>query len=188
MRNDIESLDIYFKGFFDTVLSNKALMTIAAKLILEFNQYVDMLASSNPHRFHHVYEWNRVGDASSRLFQLSAVPTTNGIIISYDFNQSVTPNDNGQFFPDKATVMESGQQVSFETNQPVPVQDSFRVGVFTFVPGGMDTNGAFQDTFMTYFIARKLTLERTIDAVQSSTLSRATGIKDGMRVNDSIIS
>lgn len=184
-------LEQYFDGFFDTIERNEltAELATATRMMTEFGLYVDSYASANPHRLHHVYEWGMVGQQQGRLFNLTAVPAGNSVIITYEFLPSVVPNENGVVFTDKATVMESGETVTFETNKPVPINDgeTFRVGQFTFVPGGVDTNGAFQETFMLYFASRKI--EATIRSIKMkpSALTRSGGERDAKRIYDSII-
>jgi hypothetical protein len=185
----INRLDNYFNGFFEAIRDGEkeAEFKTAVQMILEFGQYIDMLASANPHRFHHVYEWNQVGNQAGRLFELSAVPTAGGTMITYEFLPSTTPNDNGQVFVDKASVMESGQSVTFTTDKPVPIDDqTFRVGSFTFVPGGNDTNGAFREQFMIYFANRTNLITGSSKTMKPSSLTKAGGYKDGMRIYDRI--
>lgn len=183
------SLDDYFDGFFDAIEQgeSKAEYSRAIKMIAEFGVYVDMLASANPHRLHHVYEWGQVGTESGRLFDLTAVPSGTGVVITYNFKQSTVPNENGVVFANKASVMESGETVSFETNRPVPIGDGkFRVGRFTFVPGGMDTNGAFMETFMLYFSTRAQEFSDASYTMPRSNSTRAAGTRDGKIIYDRI--
>lgn len=187
MRN---KLDKYFDGFFTAVKTQEpvAEMRTAAQLVTEFGQYMDMQAAANPHRFHHVYEWNRVGQADARLFELNIIPTPIGTSITYELKQSSTPNDNGFVFADKATVMESGQSVTTTPEGPVPVDrgESFRVGSFTFVPGGYDTNGAFRETFMLYFTTRTNVIVKKNKVIRPHGLTYGSGYKDGASIYDNI--
>lgn len=189
MKGKIEQ---YFDGFFDSIERNElpAEMATAARMIAEFGMYVDSYAAANPHRLHHVYEWGMVGEQQGRLFELTAVPTGNSVVITYELLPSVVPNENGVIFTDKATVMESGETVTFETDKPVPINDgeTFRVGQFTFVPGGPATNGAFRETFMLYFASRRIEISTRSLKMKPSALTRAGGERDGKRIYDSIIS
>ena len=159
-------------------------------MIVEFGLYVDSYASSNPHVLHHVYEWGAVGDQQARLFDLKAVPAGNGVVITYEFLPSVVPNENGVVFTNKAQVMESGDTVTFETNKPVPINDgeTFRVGQFTFKPGGEGTTGAFREVFMLYFAAKRIDGINDNLKMKPSVLTRAGGERDGKRIYDRIIS
>lgn len=176
----------YFKGFFNGVkaaLPEKATV-VAYKLVTEFNLYMDAMARSNHARFHHVYEWNMVGEEAGRLFSLQVSPMPNGAVISYSLLPSVMPNENGVVFVNKAIVMESGEQVSFTTDKPVPIgDDQFRVGEFTFIPGGMDTNGAFRETFITYFMTvPQIQMQQKNITINQSGNSEMAGYHDARRL------
>lgn len=187
MRNKIST---FFDGFFDALKAEEpaAEFKTAAQLILEFGQYVDAMAAANPHRFHHVYEWNQVGQEDARLFELKAIPSGSSVVITYEFKKSLTPNDNGVVFADKATVMESGQSVTTSPRGPVPINDGemFRVGPFTFTPGGNDTNNAFRDTFMLYFASRSNLSTRGNKKINKGTMSYSDGYRAGVSVYDRI--
>jgi hypothetical protein len=181
----------YFKGLFDTLENDQVIAAIALgkRLGFEFSGYVDMLASANPQRLHHVYEWNQVGNPSARLFEIDVLPMNKGGIITYKFLPSLTPNDNGVIFADKAEVMESGAEVSFSTNEPVPLSDGeFRVGQFTFNPGGIETVGAFRETFMLYFARIVNDVKTPNIQINASPLTYRQGVRDGGRIYDSLSS
>lgn len=188
MRKDLGD---YFDGFFAAVKREEPLAEFktAAQLIVEFGQYVDMLSAANPQRLHHVYEWGQVGSQEGRLFELSATPTAQGVIITYEFRDSMVPNDSGVVFAKKAEVMESGESVTTTPTRPVPMDggESFRVGSFTFVPGGPETSGAFRETFMLYFANRANLIRATNQTLRPSSVTRSGGYADGKRVYDSII-
>lgn len=182
----------YFNNFFREVESSQREMEYktAWKLVTEFGEFVDMRARSSPNKLHHVYEWNMVGNRNARLFEMNITPTSNGCIISYEFLKSIVPNDNGYIFEDKAWVMESGKQVSFETEKPVPLYDGemFRVGPFTFIPGGPDVGGSFAETYRTYFMNRQNVLTmRHGQKISISSLTSTGGTKDGRSFYDRVI-
>jgi hypothetical protein len=111
-----------------------------------------------------------------------------GGMITYNFLPSITPNDNGVIFANKAEVMENGDEVSFTTNTPVPLPDGeFRVGQFTFNPGGIETIGAFRETFILYF-ARAIDVNGPNLKINASPLTYNQGMRDGDRIYDSISS
>jgi hypothetical protein len=180
-----KQLKRYFGGFWNGVKDGIQENTLATalRMTVEFGAYVDAMARIDHARLHHVYEWGMVGKESGRLFELKVIPKpSGGAIITYQFNESVVPNDNGVVFANKATVMESGESVTFETNKPVPIaEDTFRVGEFTFIPGGVDTNGAFLDTFVSYFSTRRMPIGRNIVINASGTTSGA-GYRDARRM------
>lgn len=72
-----------------------------------FENYVDAVARIDSYRYHHIYEFDKVGDKSSRLFKSTI---KNGTII-YSLLPATQPNRNGAFFQQKAFVMESGTPV-----------------------------------------------------------------------------
>ena len=47
--------------------------TIFNQIDKDFGQYMDAQARSKPKSLHHVYEWNKVGNPSHRLFNLTLV-------------------------------------------------------------------------------------------------------------------
>lgn len=162
-------------------------MTVAAKMIAQFYTYFDSLAAANPHMYHHVYEWNSIGNPDARLYQLNATPSHKGVLITYEFLPSSMPNDNGYVFVDKAAVMESGEMASFETDSPVPIGDGeFRVGRFTFKPGGDATTGAFGQAFMLYFGGMTIDRINAYMTMRPSSVNYAGGRKDAKRIYDRI--
>lgn len=179
----------YFDGFFDVMgkIDTVGEIEAAERWVGEFYLYMDSLAASNPHRFHHVYEWYQVGNQMARLFELNVKPSGMGTVISYDFKESVTPNSNGQFFPNKASVMESGQMVTFTTERAVPIDDEFRTGRFTFKPGGDQTTGAFGEAFITFFGGKVLVKSSPLKTITPTSYSKQGGIADGVRLYDSIV-
>jgi hypothetical protein len=185
-----KDLGAYFDGFFEAIRDEEPIAEYktAVRLIFEFGQYMDMMAASNPHRFHHVYEWGMVGAPEGRLFELTATPTGGSTIITYQFQNSVVPNENGVIFAQKATVMESGQSVTIDPSGPVPINNGemFRVGPFTFIPGGEDTNGAFRETFMLYFTTRPNITNNKGVSMHPSALTKSGGKRDGKKIYDSI--
>jgi hypothetical protein len=179
--------DAFFKGVEDT--EHVAEFKTAAKIVFEFGEYVDMLARSSPNRLHHVYEWNLTGHREARLFDVQIIPKGDGCIITYQFLKSNTPNENGVIFEDKAQIMESGKTVSFETDQPVPLDDgeSFRVGPFTFIPGGPDVAGSFGETFRTYFMNAQNLIRFNNKEIPIASLTKSDGYRDGRKFYDRVI-
>jgi hypothetical protein len=183
------NLNTYFNSFFRGIQNSEREQEMKTALIQaeEFSQYLDALARSSPHRFHHVYEWGKVGDSSARLFNIKVIPTGDAVVLRYEFLPSTTPNENGQIFTDKAEVMESGKTVTFETDKAVPIgEEEFRTGPFTFIPGGKDTNGSFQEAYLQYFITRRgmpITARETA-TVKPSGFSSNSGYRDGRTLYD----
>jgi hypothetical protein len=186
-------LSSYFEGFFGAVTKERpvAEFEYAQKLVFEFGQYVDMLASASPNRFHHVYEWDMVGQIEGRLFELSTAPTGAGTVITYRLEDSTTPNRNGVLFAKKAEVMESGETALAgpTDGRKVPIMSEsgliFRVGPFVVVPGGDDTNGVFRETFISYFTNRVGVSGAT--SLKPTVLTKSGGYNDGKRIYDRLI-
>lgn len=178
----------YFDGFVKGFTQEQPRFELleAQQLVAEFNVYMDMLASANPHRFHHIYEWDQCGEAGGRLFDVTAVPSGRGVIIQYVLLPSTTPNRNGQVFTNKAMVMESGDWVISEPEGPVYIESigEFRVGPFILKPGGPDTTGAFQETWRTFFMTRIPVM--TAKKIVPSAYTAQGGYNDARRVYDSI--
>ena len=108
----------------------------AAFVILgqRFMQAVDRFSATNPKRMHHLYEWNRIGNPSARLFVLNRISMLDGAItVKANFLQSKTPvpidpellipGKTGKIvtkrniFRDKASIMEEGRSVSYEAKR-----------------------------------------------------------------------
>ena len=91
----------------------------------DLGNYIDMQARSKPKYLHHVYEWNRVGDKTARLFKLNKT-MSNGFDfnLSYEFKMSKTsvPKNSTKgkvyVFRNKAFIMESGNPVLITPRTP----------------------------------------------------------------------
>ena len=138
--------------------SNK--MTIergAANIVATyFEYYLDTKARSNPEKFHHVYEFDKTGDADRRLFKKNLSSTAEGAIISFSFKPAKRPNREGYLFSNKASIMESGETVIVKPKSSKYLM--YRVdetGIFVKTskpsviryPGGQYVKGAFKNEF-----------------------------------------
>jgi hypothetical protein len=100
-----------FKNLFKTTIFNQ--------IEKDFGEYIDSQARVRPRSLHHVYEWNKVGVPTSRLFRLSRFDTDGlSFRINYDFklSKSSVPSKNKKqkkkyIFANKALVMETGMPV-----------------------------------------------------------------------------
>jgi hypothetical protein len=95
-----------FKHAFTTV--------IFEQIDKDFGEYIDALARTRPKSLHHVYEWNKAGNKSSRLFKLNKL-SENGLSfrVNYEFkpSRSLVPSETSRrrhMFINKAEVMERG--------------------------------------------------------------------------------
>lgn len=155
----------YSKGFLEgadigTLIFNTQLASITEQAL---NKYIDIRAKANPESLHHVYEWQRVGDPSARLFKICGTASKNNIVFTGEFlpSSSVSENSNEPFI-DKANVMENKISILVEPRGSdvlafdVDGQQVFTVNsIFVENPGGDDVAGSFgraiDDFFETYF-------------------------------------
>lgn len=146
-----------------------------------FGEYVDARALTNPASLHHVYEWNRVGDKSARLWTIKKVNSGESFKIVYSFLNSkiVVPIDpilktrgasgrsvtKSYIFKNKAIIMESGTPVVIKRKQAkfltIPSTNfngninkniTFTKGPITVrSPGGKQTKLGFSKAFEIWF-------------------------------------
>lgn len=127
------------------------------------NKYIDSQAKADPDAFHHIYEWNAVGNETERLFVIKPKASKNVINFTGFFLQSKTLNENSNTpFSDKAEIMEN--QISITV---APKNSDFLVfedqGELVFTssavhiehPGGDAVAGSFgkvvDEFFLSYF-------------------------------------
>lgn len=154
----------YAEGFVTTLSENenKVADTIADEAIDSAYTYIDTMARMHPDRLHHVYEWPRAGDASSRLFNfISEAIGKNKYQIRSNFIDSKMPaSTSGQVFTNKASIMEAGKPLVIKPKKsPVLVFEVDGETIFTpnevhiANPGG-NTSGSFEAVvkdFQQYF-------------------------------------
>lgn len=72
---------------------NKIVHSVARRGRETFGLYMDALAQENYSSYHHVYEWDRVGDANGRLFKVTLTPAAEGSTTArVEFTQARRPN------------------------------------------------------------------------------------------------
>jgi len=157
----LKSLVEYTDGFItETKAQESMIMARLSKASVdEFYDYMDQLARVNPGMLHHVYEWGRVGDPNSRLFQLKRALGKKTAVIEADFLQSETPtNTSDQVFYDKARIMEDGITVSIQEVEAealffeVDGTEYFRTGpIIVENPGGPEVRGSFVKAFEEFY-------------------------------------
>lgn len=159
---DMKSMLDYSAGFLEGAKSGK--MKLLENLGEGFKEmlgkFIDSMATVNPSKLHHVYEWHNNGDPGSRLFDISfTVSTINGLSMFSDFRQSTTvsKSSNVPFF-DKANIMERGISMTVRPrNSTVLSFDINGKAVYTkkpvvvTEPGGPDVQGGFNDAFDMFF-------------------------------------
>lgn len=154
-EKQINNIIKYSSGFLDGVQKGKTefLKALGQATITSLAQYVDAQARSNPDALHHIYEWNRVGSPSSRLFDLQYTVSNLGLSIGGTFKQSRTIKDESNVpFYDKAKIMEKGIPVTITPKKRVLAFESGGETVFTpnsvtvNNPGGNEVQGSFENT------------------------------------------
>jgi hypothetical protein len=93
--------------------------TLFDQIDKDFGEFMDSSARVKPKSLHHVYEWNRTGQKTSRLFKIKRIDADGlSFRIGYDFKLSKTsvPSKNKKqkkkyIFANKASVMEAGMPV-----------------------------------------------------------------------------
>lgn len=167
LMNTLNNVTNYSKGFLHGAELNK----------LEFNrilggytaealkQYIDSKARMNPESLHHVYEWDSVGNPTSRLFDFNVTTKLNSISFSGKFLPSRTPSPNSDdVFSNKAEVMENKIAITIEPrNSDILAFEEDGEMVFTTKsiyianPGGDAVAGSFgkvvDEFFDKYFTA-----------------------------------
>lgn len=153
----------YSFGFLEGVQKGKKIFLdkLGKGVIQALAQYVDVEARSNPKALHHVYEWNKTGSPTSRLFDLNYTVSNLGLSINSTFKQSRTVSENMTVpFYNKAKIMENGIPVTISPTKSQVLRFSGPNGdVFTKKPikvdspGGDEVFGSFEST-VDIFISR----------------------------------
>ena len=130
----------------------------------DFGEYIDTKARMNPKSLHHVYEWNRLGNPTSRLFKIKR-KNLEGLSfnIQYDFLLSKTfvkGSSKRHIFKNKAKVMEAGIPVKISPKQAERLVfdiNGYTVfmpkgkSVFVKKPGGVAVKNAFETAYNYFF-------------------------------------
>jgi hypothetical protein len=152
-----------------------AVFTLSAKA---FVKAMNLQAKAFPKQYHHVYEWNKTGTESGRLFFLFRENSNDGVlVVKPGFIKSRTkvpvspelllPGKTGKvvasrhIFYDKAKVMEAGTPVIYRASKNIPLPEN---GVLRFVaagtliknynPGGKEVKGSFEKFFKTWYATK----------------------------------
>jgi hypothetical protein len=195
----------YSMGFIDGVQKGKTefLKALGQATITSMGQYVDAQARSNPAALHHIYEWNKAGSPSARLFDLDYTISNLGLSIRGTFTQSETLKKGSTVpFYDKAKIMENGVPVTIRPKKRVLAftidnQEIFTANDVTVTdPGGTEVQGSFSktvDEFMLFYFKQSFLRASGIynyiqnptvfkkDIRQGSRLGKNKGIQTGFR-------
>jgi hypothetical protein len=157
----LNNLVAYTDGFLKETKAQEITVTskIAKMSVDGFYEYLDQLARVNPGMLHHVYEWGRVGDSNSRLFELKKSISKNNVIITSEFLNSETPSDtSNQPFYEKARIMEEGIPVVIQEVEAqalffeIDGVEYFRAGPIVIEnPGGPEVRGSFVNQFEEFY-------------------------------------
>lgn len=160
---DMKNVIDYSLGFLDGIQNGKTqfLNNLGKNTIEVLKQYIDTMARVDPQMLHHVYEWNKVGSPSARLFDVQHVVRGNGVTFIPSFRQSTSLKQGSKVpFKNKAAIMENGVSVTIRPKtSTVLAFESQGEMVFTRKevtvsdPGGQLVEGAFEKAFDTFFRA-----------------------------------
>jgi hypothetical protein len=135
-----------------------------------FVKDLDRESIQNPKKFHHVYEWGRLGTPDGRLFVLEREGILNGnlsirtnflpsnvpVPTRNTFTRSINTTD---IFRYKADVMEKGLPVSFVAQKVLSfmgaegqafVAPGTRINIMN--PGGIASKNAFSDFMISWYV------------------------------------
>jgi hypothetical protein len=161
-------------------LSNKVVLEELANAVFtlssqSFVKAMNIEAKGNPKTYHHIYEWNKIGLNSGRLFFLYKESSAGGkLIIKPGFIKSKTkvpvspellaPGRTGKsvasrhIFRDKASIMESGKPVIFRASKPTPIPSGGKLSfvaagtiIRNYNPGGKKVKGSFEKFYNNWF-------------------------------------
>lgn len=199
----------YSYGFLEGIEINTIVFnTKLAELTEEaLKKFIDTKARMYPESLHHVYEWNSVGNSSSRLFEINSTVTKNNINFTGEFLQSQSVSDTSdEPFYDKARIMEnqiaievepqSANVLAFEDNG----QTVFTIkSIFIENPGGDEVAGSFgkviEEFFELYFTSTFLRQSGILEQLSfpreyaqhfnaGAKIGRSAGRKAGQRYMD----
>lgn len=106
LKNSVD----YSNGFLEGADDNRLIFNeqLGLFIIEALGLYIDSKARMNPQQLHHVYEWDKTGIKSARLFDFNVKVTKNLINITGKFlkSKSIPPRGN-EPFSDKAYIMEN---------------------------------------------------------------------------------
>ena len=169
----ISALLYYQANVLSKIESNAAFQrlfkkTIFAQIDKEFGEYIDSKARIKPQSLHHVYEWNRAGRSSARLFklrQIDAMGLSFKIDFDYKLSKTSVPSKNKKqkkkyIFANKASVMEIGLPIVIRPKSAERlVFELDRITVFmpkgssvtVKRPGGSGARNQFKLAYSQYF-------------------------------------
>jgi hypothetical protein len=165
----------------------------------DFGLYIDSQSRMNPKSLHHVYEWNKTGNKSARLFDLSMTPISGlSFKIASRFlpSKSAVPNNFSKrkhVFINKASVVEAGmplvirprtaERLVFETSIGVVYMPK-GASVTVTRPGGGKATGRFKISYAQFFTGNLVNLSIKKSGFQqlfNSSLTKAMKVPADVR-------
>lgn len=160
-KKDMDNIMNYSIGFLDGVHrgKNALLNNIGASTIDVLKDFIDSSARVNPEVLHHVYEWNRVGSPSARLYDINYTVSGLGLSIKSSFSQSTSIKAGSKVpFYNKASIIENGIPVVIKPSRAKALrfeqdgQEVFTKSPVTVEnPGGTAAERGFEKTFDIFF-------------------------------------
>ena len=161
LKKYLNNLVSYGNGFMqgvdlERVNFNKVLGGVTAEAL---EKYIDQKSKMNPEMLHHVYEWDKVGDSSSRLFRFTVDSGKTFISFSGKFLPSKsTSGTSSEPFVNKADIMENKIAVTVEprNSSVLAFEDDGQMvftssSVYIANPGGDAVAGSFGKTVSEFF-------------------------------------
>lgn len=154
-----------------------------------FDAYVDNVARSNTYKYHHIYEFNEVGNKNARLF-VSTLNDSGKPMLSYSFKQSTKPSSSGYVFSNKAFVMENGIPLRIRaTDSPRLVfeykGDMYsKTQVFVPNPGGTEVEGSFSELFYRFMTTQADTALKELgffEAIEKGIISETKNMLSSLK-------
>ena len=141
-EKEMSNIFDYAIGFIDGAKSGKNifLKNLGRETVEAISRYIDASARSNPAALHHIYEWNKVGSPSARLFDIDYTVSNLGLCLAGKFKQSTTVKDGSSVpFYNKAYIMENGVPVTITPKKSNVL--AFEVdGEMVFTPDSVDVS------------------------------------------------
>ena len=173
------SAAIYYQAHaLEKLVNSKPLHQNFQKIIFkqideDFGQYIDAQARVKTRSFHHVYEWNKIGLKSARLFKLKSSDTEGfSFKISFDFldSKAAVPNkfsNRKHVFVKKASIMEAGnplvirptysERLVFNIGEDVIYMPKGK-SVTIRKPGGVATKTSFTAAYERFFTSNLVSM------------------------------
>ena len=178
----------------------KATFTLGSKAMM---RNLRIVAKGDPSKYHHLYEWNSIGNNTKLLFFTQRTRVRSGELTMEFVPLKSTaqvpiktillqPGKNGRtvtkrsVFRNKVAVMEEGLPVSFETKRTIVFANEQDRLIFVRPkklvtiqnPGGVRTKGALEEFALTWFNAN------IYDVLRKSGIYRKLGREVAIAVND----